>query len=1171
MNLSYALSLFISSLATMIITVIGLRRRSVPGGGSVASLGIAMTVWVMGAGCYWLVDDPALKLFWFNVSYTGVVVVPLTFLLFSVRYTNRTRVINKRTIALLSVIPFATLIIIWTDPWHGFFYNGHAPAELASSGGAWFWIQVTYSYGLAVFAFIRLLRSYVSTIRPFRAQLRMILLGALLPVAVNVSMILGYQPFPGLDLTPHAFVFSSICLTVAFSQYHLFDIVPVARSVAIEQMTDGFIVLDAVDRVVDVNQAALKILGKPSESILGLPATKALQKFSAFFDQISESGSFKQEIEVEPTPNVHYDVSVSPIYDQKNRYSGRLIVARDITDRKLAEQSEHEQRVLAEALRDSAAALNSSGSFEEVLDKILDNVGRVVPFDLATFLLADGAGRAHLVRERGYREHGLDESLHKVHFTVDTIPNFQRMIDTGSSVVIPDTAADKDWIKYENLERLRSYVGAPIRARDQIVGLLDLASFTPGFYSQVHADRLQAFADQAAIAMENARLLEDTRLRADELSTLLDIGQTATSGLEMGKVIGVLLEKCLRVLPIEAFYIATYDNVTQMIAYPVFYDQGEVSVLPAHSLDDSSGLTGQIIRTRKMIYIPDVLDEDSAKEYNIVHFGGKPSRSYVGVPLMVGDLVVGVISMQSSDANAYLPGHIRLLETIGTQVAGAIENARLFEEVRLRAEEMTALFDIGITVTSGLEMAQVLKTLLDKCRQVLPVEAFYIAILDSEKGLIHHPLAYDMGEYPHIPTRDIRENPGLSGHIINTRKTLYIPDMSSPDAIKTFRIFRTSGTPTQAYVGVPMIVGDDVVGVVSMQSYHANAYDANQIRLLETIATQAAVAIENSQLYAKAQQEILERQKAEGRYRALFEQSHDAVFIVSFTGAQIDVNQRACEMLGYSESELLAMKFKDLTIEPEASDEVIERLLKGEHIPLYELMFCRKDGELITAEVNAELVRDADGEPLHIQSVVRDITERKQSELKLHDANEHLRLEIAEKEQLQAQLREQVIRDPLTGLFNRRFLEETLQREFSLAKRQSTTVCLVMIDIDQFKAYNDTYGHEAGDTLLKELGELLRKEVRQSDISCRYGGEEFLVVMPGAALEQGVERAELLRVAFSTGKYSHTGAKLNATISLGVATYPTHGGTWEEVLRVADRAMYVAKAAGKNRVASAGN
>jgi diguanylate cyclase (GGDEF)-like protein len=216
-----------------------------------------------------------------------------------------------------------------------------------------------------------------------------------------------------------------------------------------------------------------------------------------------------------------------------------------------------------------------------------------------------------------------------------------------------------------------------------------------------------------------------------------------------------------------------------------------------------------------------------------------------------------------------------------------------------------------------------------------------------------------------------------------------------------------------------------------------------------------------------------------------------------------------------------------------------------------------------------ELVRDADGTPLHIQSVVREITERKVSENALQDANEKLRQQLAEINELQKNLRELAIRDPLTGLFNRRFLEETLDREFAIARRQGTTVCLVMMDIDGFKGFNDTHGHDAGDFLLRKLGELLHDEIRRSDISCRYGGEEFLLVMPGVSLEKGKERAERLRRTFSAGKYQHMGTPLTATLSIGVAIYPTHGATWQKVLHAADKAMYAAKEAGRDKVVSA--
>jgi len=164
-------------------------------------------------------------------------------------------------------------------------------------------------------------------------------------------------------------------------------------------------------------------------------------------------------------------------------------------------------------------------------------------------------------------------------------------------------------------------------------------------------------------------------------------------------------------------------------------------------------------------------------------------------------------------------------------------------------------------------------------------------------------------------------------------------------------------------------------------------------------------------------------------------------------------------------------------------------------------------------------------------------------------------------------LRDQSIRDPLTGLFNRRYLTESLARERSRAQRQKTTFGLIMIDIDHFKRFNDSYGHEAGDVVLRELGHFLLHRARREDIVCRYGGEEFVVVLSEASLEVTEERAENLRSEVRQLPIRHSGQNLGGiTFSLGVAAYPRHGTTEEEILRAADAALYRAKERGRNRV-----
>jgi diguanylate cyclase (GGDEF)-like protein/PAS domain S-box-containing protein len=202
--------------------------------------------------------------------------------------------------------------------------------------------------------------------------------------------------------------------------------------------------------------------------------------------------------------------------------------------------------------------------------------------------------------------------------------------------------------------------------------------------------------------------------------------------------------------------------------------------------------------------------------------------------------------------------------------------------------------------------------------------------------------------------------------------------------------------------------------------------------------------------------------------------------------------------------------------------------------------------------------------------VFRDITERKQAEKKLRNANERLQGQLIEIGTLQSELRAQAVRDPLTNLFNRRYLDETLDRELARAARERYPVCVIMMDLDHFKRVNDTYGHEAGDQVLKALAGTLSTGNRRGDFACRFGGEEFVVVMPNIVVEVAYQRAEHLRRTLNSLQIPYGTFQLSTTISMGIACYPTDGQERESILRAADRAMYAAKRAGRNHILTYG-
>ena len=168
---------------------------------------------------------------------------------------------------------------------------------------------------------------------------------------------------------------------------------------------------------------------------------------------------------------------------------------------------------------------------------------------------------------------------------------------------------------------------------------------------------------------------------------------------------------------------------------------------------------------------------------------------------------------------------------------------------------------------------------------------------------------------------------------------------------------------------------------------------------------------------------------------------------------------------------------------------------------------------------------------------------------------------------LKESLKNQSICDPLTGLFNRRYMEESLEREFSRANRNKSSVAIVMMDLDHFKRFNDAFGHQAGDALLRAFGDLLKRSTRGQDIACRYGGEEFVLVLTDSNLSGRSATAEILRQQVKQLSVEYAGQLLGAvSVSMGVALFPDHGTTMGDVLRASDQALYCAKREGRDRV-----
>ena len=305
--------------------------------------------------------------------------------------------------------------------------------------------------------------------------------------------------------------------------------------------------------------------------------------------------------------------------------------------------------------------------------------------------------------------------------------------------------------------------------------------------------------------------------------------------------------------------------------------------------------------------------------------------------------------------------------------------------------------------------------------------------------------------------------------------------------------------------------------------------------------------------------DVSERVRSERQiklFRTLLDSAQDEIHVTDpITLRIIDANQSSYVGLGYTREEFLALRVPDFdTADPETLKAIGERLLK-DGSATFETHHKRKDGVTFPVEVSVRLVTL---DRPYTFAISRDITERKRVEEELQN--------------LQAQLRDQAVHDPLTGLYNRRYLNETMERELVRAARYGQQVSVVMCDIDHFKIVNDRYGHQAGDEVLRAVAGLLSTGGRGSDIACRYGGEEFMLLFPDMPRDAAYARAERLRVALAARPITSGAAVIPITACFGVAVFPENGTTVDALIGAADLAMYEAKRAGRNRVvvASAG-
>lgn len=363
------------------------------------------------------------------------------------------------------------------------------------------------------------------------------------------------------------------------------------------------------------------------------------------------------------------------------------------------------------------------------------------------------------------------------------------------------------------------------------------------------------------------------------------------------------------------------------------------------------------------------------------------------------------------------------------------------------------------------------------------------------------------------------------------------------------------------------------------------AYGFDKVKVLEDwrrraveLGTGYCILLLLALLAAKHQGIILHQREelraSEAHFRVLAENMGDIVWQIDAQLRFSYVNAADQQMRGFAREEVIGSPIKD-NLTPEGQ-QILEDILrkrreseqshKKGRVLKYELPMWHKNGGEVWIEMSSVPIYGNDGKIKGYQGVGRDITGRRLHEAKLLQSQKKLESQLCLVAEEKSVLLELANRDPLTGLYNRRHLDDALPRELVLAKCEEKQLAIIMLDIDHFKKVNDQHGHAAGDEVLKALAEVLKKGAREGDLICRYGGEEFMAIMPNMSATQALDRVETWRKQLENMMVIYGDCKISVTLSAGVAIFPDHGEDANLLIARADDMLYKSKREGRNQV-----
>jgi diguanylate cyclase (GGDEF)-like protein len=495
-------------------------------------------------------------------------------------------------------------------------------------------------------------------------------------------------------------------------------------------------------------------------------------------------------------------------------------------------------------------------------------------------------------------------------------------------------------------------------------------------------------------------------------------------------------------------------------------------------------------------------------------------------------------------------------------------------------QRVTILYDASQAVLSTFDADEVLQRILTIAQDYFHLRTVAILLLDEETRELH--VRSHIGWSAEAEKVRVALGVGLTGIAAKIKRPVYASDVSKDSRC----VGAVPGTASE--LAIPLMVRDSVVGVLDCQSDNLDHFDKETIDLLTLFSTQASMALQNARLYSLEQKRATQLQAINSiaRHATSVLELNQLLHSVCTLVQRCFPGDHACVLLREEDALILRAQYGSLTpLLEEGEVFPCEGKWWNQSLSSAEDFLGDSSGietiaDLSSHEGKARLCEEAQsrisipmisyGQPLGLMVLSsREPNFFAHTETQPLESVADIFSSAIQNANYVQRVKQLAYLDGLTGIFNRRYFETRIKEEIERARRFSTELAVVMVDVDKFKSLNDTFGHLLGDEVLRQVSSLMSRQIRKIDVVCRYGGEEFVVLLPQTGPEQALHVANKLRLAVEEWKFP--GVPRTLTISGGVGVFPQHGQTPEQLVKAADAALYAAKEAGRNCMLSAGS